>query len=110
MISLFNYNCNLILFINRTGIGLIEKRRQGFGKANIIYVKKFMVEMPTENKLVKTMQDADVPKWYIESCNKIQYLYPWGQCVDYVGLHWKLACYYRYFPMEYHKICDRPFL
>lgn len=26
-----------------TGIGLIEKRRQGFGKANIIYVKSFMI-------------------------------------------------------------------
>lgn len=31
-----------------TGIGLIEKRRQGFGKSNIIYVKKFMVEIPVE--------------------------------------------------------------
>ena len=27
---------------DETGIGLIEKRRQGFGKANIIYVKSFM--------------------------------------------------------------------
>lgn len=28
---------------DENGIGLIEKRRQGFGKANIIYVKSFMV-------------------------------------------------------------------
>ena len=27
---------------DETGIGLIEKRRQGFGKVNIIYVKSFM--------------------------------------------------------------------
>lgn len=26
------------------GIGLIEKRRQGFGKANVIYVKNFVIE------------------------------------------------------------------
>ena len=26
------------------GIGLIEKRRQGMGKANIIYVKSFTVD------------------------------------------------------------------
>ena len=26
------------------GIGLIEKKRQGFGKTNIIYVKSFMLE------------------------------------------------------------------
>ena len=28
---------------DENGIGLIEKRRKGFGKANIIYVKSFMV-------------------------------------------------------------------
>lgn len=27
---------------DETGIGLIEKRRQGFGKVNVIYVKTFM--------------------------------------------------------------------
>lgn len=39
---------------DENGIGLIEKRRQGFGKANIIYVKSFMVyeereEQPADN-------------------------------------------------------------
>ena len=29
---------------DETGIGLIEKRRQGFGKVNVIYVKTFMPE------------------------------------------------------------------
>lgn len=29
---------------DENGIGLIEKKRQGFGKANIIYVKSFMME------------------------------------------------------------------
>ena len=29
---------------DETGIGLIEKRRQGFGKVNVIYVKTFMSE------------------------------------------------------------------
>lgn len=28
---------------DETGIGLIEKRRQGFGKVNIIYVKSFIM-------------------------------------------------------------------
>ena len=41
-----------------TGIGLIEKRRQGFGKANIIYVKKFMVEMPSENSREQILKEA----------------------------------------------------
>lgn len=33
-----------------TGIGLIEKRRQGFGKANIIYVKSFVIN-ESENEI-----------------------------------------------------------
>lgn len=33
---------------DETGIGLIEKRRQGFGKANIIYVKSFMIREAAE--------------------------------------------------------------
>ncbi len=50
-----------------TGIGLIEKRRQGFGKANIIYVKKFMVEMPAENSRKQTLEKILKPE---ESCQK----------------------------------------
>ena len=41
-----------------TGIGLIEKRRQGFGKANIIYVKRFMVELSAENSREQTLEEA----------------------------------------------------
>ena len=35
---------------DETGIGLIEKRRQGFGKVNVIYVKTFMPEKTNEKK------------------------------------------------------------
>ena len=31
---------------DETGIGLTQKRRQGFGKSNMIYVKTFIVEKP----------------------------------------------------------------
>lgn len=35
------------------GIGLIEKRRQGFGKSNIIYVKNFMAGVKETEKFEK---------------------------------------------------------
>ena len=41
---------------DETGIGLIEKRRQGFGKANIIYVKSFMISEVLEDMLVVEKQ------------------------------------------------------
>ena len=49
---------------DETGIGLIEKRRQGFGKANIIYVKSFMIsevleEIPVVDKQKFKKQTTD---------------------------------------------------
>lgn len=54
---------------DETGIGLIAKRRQGFGKANIIYVKSFMIVEATSDmhedtieKFDKTTYDEDTEK------------------------------------------------
>lgn len=67
---------------DENGIGLIEKRRQGFGKANIIYVKSFMVyeereEQPADNLQKFTKQtnvdrfgDAEVPKTNFKKSRK----------------------------------------
>ena len=41
---------------DETGIGLIEKRRQGFGKVNVIYVKTFMSEKTDEKKFEELMR------------------------------------------------------
>lgn len=38
------------------GIGLIEKRRQGFGKVNVIYVKTFMLEKTDEKKFGEELE------------------------------------------------------
>ena len=41
---------------DETGIGLIEKRRQGFGKVNVIYVKTFMLEKTDEKKFEEELK------------------------------------------------------
>ena len=41
---------------DETGIGLIEKRRQGFGKVNVIYVKTFMPEKTDEKKFEEELR------------------------------------------------------
>lgn len=41
---------------DETGIGLVAKRRQGFGKANIIYVKSFMIDGAATDTLEDTIQ------------------------------------------------------
>ena len=42
--------------VQETGIGLIEKRRQGFGKVNVIYVKTFMPEKTDEKKFEEELK------------------------------------------------------
>ena len=44
---------------DETGIGLIEKRRQGFGKVNVIYVKTFMPEKTDEKKFDSDNRSED---------------------------------------------------
>ena len=41
---------------DETGIGLIEKRRQGFGKVNVIYVKTFMPEKTDKKKFEEELK------------------------------------------------------
>ena len=45
---------------DETGIGLIEKRRQGFGKVNVIYVKTFMPEKKFGEELEKFKKQTSV--------------------------------------------------
>ena len=44
---------------DETGIGLIEKRRQGVGKVNVIYVKTFMPEKTDEKRFDSDNRSED---------------------------------------------------
>ena len=50
---------------SETGIGLIEKKRQGFGKTNIIYVKSFMMkaEMVKEGQTLSETESGSEEKF-----------------------------------------------
>ena len=49
-------------------------------------------ELPLD--LVIPIIEAGIPAWFIDSCDKIQYLYPWSQCVEYAMVTWKLGFYW----------------
>ena len=42
-----------------TGIGLIRKRRQGFGKSNMVYVKTFQVETQEDENTTVLEPEAE---------------------------------------------------
>lgn len=55
-------------------------------------------------EMKQAMRSKGVPDWYIDSCNKIKYLYPKSQAVDYMLVYWKLAYYYIHFPDKYREL------
>ncbi|MFB0921321.1 MAG: PolC-type DNA polymerase III, partial [Oscillospiraceae bacterium] len=52
--------------------------------------------------IVEEMQQLGVPDWYIESCRKIQYLFPKAHAVAYVMMAFRIAYFKVHYPLAYY--------
>ncbi|MGL4950610.1 MAG: PolC-type DNA polymerase III, partial [Mycoplasma sp.] len=51
---------------------------------------------------VDLMKEKNIPSWYIDSCNKIEYIFPKAHATAYVMHAWKFAWYKLYYPLAYY--------
>ena len=72
---------------NKIAFDIMEKVRRGNGITN-------------EEEIL--MKKNNIPKWYIESCKKIKYMFPKAHAVAYVIMALRVAWYKIYYPLEYY--------
>ena len=80
----------------------------GLDKSLAFTIMEFVRKgQPSKNKekweeYAKAMKDKNIKEWYIESCEKIKYMFPKGHAVAYVMMAVRIAYFKVYYPLEFY--------
>ena len=84
---------------------LIEAGMEKLEAFNIMeFVRKGKPKKQPEEwkKLAEKMKNCNIPEWYIESCEKIEYMFPKGHATAYVIMAVRIAWFKVYYPKEFY--------
>ena len=92
--------CRDDIMIYLMSMGMNDRRAFKFMEA----VRKGAIHKgkPWPDGIVEEMQSLGVPDWYIESCRKIQYLFPKAHAVAYVMMAFRIAWFKVHRPLAFY--------
>ena len=92
--------CRDDIMLYLIGKGMEPKRAFKFMEA----VRKGAIHKgkPWPDGIVEEMQSLGVPEWYIESCRRIQYLFPKAHAVAYVMMAFRIAYFKVHYPLAFY--------
>ena len=71
-------------------------------KKSFSIMEKVRKGKPLSDEILEYMRENEVPEWYIESCLKIQYLFPKAHAVAYCLMSYRIAYYKVYYPEAFY--------
>ena len=71
-------------------------------KKSFSIMEKVRKGKPLSDEILEYMRENGVPEWYIESCLKIQYLFPKAHAVAYCLMSYRIAYYKVYYPEAFY--------
>lgn len=71
-------------------------------KMAFVIMEKVRKNKPLSEDELQLMYSHGVPQWYIDSCIKIQYMFPRAHAVAYVMMSMRMAWYKVYYPREFY--------
>lgn len=72
---------------SKTAFDIMERVRKGKG---------------LKDSDIEKMKEINIEDWYIDSCNKIKYMFPKAHAAAYVMMGFRVAYYKIYYPLEYY--------